>query len=92
MTKHNHVTRDIKPEGECPSCDLYYENNKQRENIKKISDVILLVEFKRRFNGSVLYEVNSNVLLDSIGVERIKRFLREGFSLTTRKIKGASNE
>lgn len=21
---HNHVTRDIKPEGECPSCDHYH--------------------------------------------------------------------
>jgi hypothetical protein len=22
---HNHVTRDIKPEGKCPGCDDYHE-------------------------------------------------------------------
>lgn len=26
MTKHNHVTRDIKPRGECPACDAYHDN------------------------------------------------------------------
>jgi hypothetical protein len=24
--QHNHITRDIKPEGECHSCDLYHLN------------------------------------------------------------------
>ena len=25
--EHNHVTRDIKPSGECPACDLYWSND-----------------------------------------------------------------
>ncbi len=25
--KHNHVTRDIKPPGKCPSCDAYWERH-----------------------------------------------------------------
>jgi uncharacterized protein YihD (DUF1040 family) len=24
IPRHNHMTRDIKPEGQCPSCDLYW--------------------------------------------------------------------
>lgn len=27
MTKHNHITRDIKPLGECPSCDEYHDKH-----------------------------------------------------------------
>jgi hypothetical protein len=27
MSKHNHITRDIKPLGECPACDLYHNRN-----------------------------------------------------------------
>lgn len=25
MIRHNHITRDIKPEGQCPACDLYHK-------------------------------------------------------------------
>lgn len=28
---HNHVTRDIKPEGECPACDAYHATQRMRE-------------------------------------------------------------
>jgi hypothetical protein len=27
---HNHVTRDIKPEGQCPACDRYHASRKAR--------------------------------------------------------------
>lgn len=27
MNKHNHVTRDIKPLGQCPACDDYHNRN-----------------------------------------------------------------
>ena len=30
MEKHNHITRDIKPLGECPSCDKYHNRNKEK--------------------------------------------------------------
>lgn len=23
-TTHNHMTRDIRPQGECPACDIYW--------------------------------------------------------------------
>lgn len=29
---HNHVTRDIKPRGECPACDLYHQRHEKRTN------------------------------------------------------------
>lgn len=31
MERHNHITRDIKPRGECPACDLYWEKYGQEE-------------------------------------------------------------
>lgn len=34
--KHNHVTRDIKPRGECPSCDEWYHFNDARNRIKGV--------------------------------------------------------
>lgn len=36
MTQHNHITRDIKPKGECPSCDEYHRNKLLR-NLMKLS-------------------------------------------------------
>ena len=30
---HNHITRDIKRAGECPSCDRYHATSLARENI-----------------------------------------------------------
>ncbi len=32
--KHNHVTRDIKDPGICPSCDVYHQNVKERKRPK----------------------------------------------------------
>lgn len=41
--QHNHVTRDIKPYGQCPGCDVYWSNAKDpnprvndREDIARI--------------------------------------------------------
>jgi hypothetical protein len=28
MSQHNHITRDIKPEGQCPACDDYHDRRK----------------------------------------------------------------
>lgn len=42
-----------------------------------MSDVELLQEFKKRFNGSCLYEMYTNSVLDAIPLDRIKRFLDE---------------
>lgn len=30
-TRHNHITRDIKPEGQCPVCDEYHARRKQEK-------------------------------------------------------------
>jgi hypothetical protein len=30
MPTHNHLTRDIKPEGQCPACDVIHENERER--------------------------------------------------------------
>jgi len=27
MSEHNHLTRDIKPEGQCPACDNYHKDH-----------------------------------------------------------------
>lgn len=46
--------------------------------VQTISDCELLKEFKRRFNGSVLYEsVGVDGLLKTIGEKRINKFLKE---------------
>lgn len=29
--RHNHPTRDVKPEGVCPSCDAYWANERLRK-------------------------------------------------------------
>lgn len=31
VPRHNHVTRDIKPRGVCPACDLYHDNHPRAE-------------------------------------------------------------
>ena len=31
VIRHNHVTRDIKPLGECPACDAYHTREVARE-------------------------------------------------------------
>ena len=41
----------------------------------KLSDVELLTEFKRRFKGSVLYNVNIAELLFIIGEQHLNQFL-----------------
>lgn len=35
--RHNHITRDIKPRGNCPACDLYHEGQP-----KKLTQVVLV--------------------------------------------------
>ena len=30
-SSHSHVTRDIKPEGECPGCDRHYSAKREAE-------------------------------------------------------------
>lgn len=29
--RHNHLTRDTKPLGQCPECDAYHERKKERQ-------------------------------------------------------------
>jgi hypothetical protein len=82
---HNHPTRDIKPEGECPSCDLYHKLSRDRDEVRKFASSTLLAEFKRRHGDTVLYEVESERILEVFGLERIKQFLKEGYGLATRK-------
>lgn len=31
MPRHNHMTRDIKPEGQCPMCDRYHQRRRANE-------------------------------------------------------------
>lgn len=82
---HNHFTRDIKPKGECPSCDIYHISREHEEEIKEMSDVVLLREFRRRFNDSVLYECETGEALTAFGLERIKRYLKDNHGFTLRK-------
>lgn len=32
-TNHNHITRDIKPQGVCPGCDLYWNHEETRQEV-----------------------------------------------------------
>jgi len=34
-TGHNHFTRDIKPEGQCPACDQYHQQERKITPTKK---------------------------------------------------------
>lgn len=40
---HNHITRDIKPPGQCYSCDRYHALS-AKERIFTLEDLILFVE------------------------------------------------
>lgn len=40
---HNHITRDIKPPGQCYSCDRYHALS-SKERILTLEDLILFVE------------------------------------------------
>ena len=33
MTDHNHITRDIKPLGQCPGCDAYHQAHPPQEAV-----------------------------------------------------------
>lgn len=41
---HNHVTRDIKPLGQCPSCDLYHNRNKVKHKKVKKDETVCVVD------------------------------------------------
>lgn len=45
--------------------------------IKKHKDVEILIEFKRRFKNSVLSDCEINSVLDNIGMEEIRKYLKE---------------
>ena len=48
-----------------------------KEKMESISDVELLREFRRRFHDSVLEAGSVNVVLNTIGIKLIRRFLDE---------------
>lgn len=44
MSKHNHITRDIKPLGQCLACDEYHDKNipsNKAEKSKKATEKVL---------------------------------------------------
>jgi hypothetical protein len=50
-TEHNHITRDIKPAGECYSCDRYHAKC-AADTIFKLEDLILFVDELYETRGS----------------------------------------
>lgn len=43
----------------------------------KLSDVGLLVEFKKRFDKTVLLELEITKILETIGIKKIKEYLKD---------------
>ena len=39
--QHNHITRDIKPFGQCPGCDETYKLDKERSRIRNLLQTCL---------------------------------------------------
>lgn len=64
---------------------IFLRSRHEQVSAMKLPDVEILKEFRRRFNGSCLYEMDSNVVLQHIGIDTIKRYLKECFGLATRK-------
>ena len=64
-----------------PFCDLGYPLKTKEERLadtfREINDVQLLKEFRKRFNNSVLEAGSVNVILSTIGLKLIKRYLDE---------------
>jgi hypothetical protein len=52
-----------------------------------MTDVEILKEFKKRFENSVLYDMNIGNLLEIIGLEKIKKHLKEQRGYRLVKIK-----
>lgn len=74
MLKHNHITRDIKKEGECPACDAYHANHKYRHNPNAIygdkqseDEVDQLVQLAAAKHGILLMRNNSGALKNENG-------------------------
>lgn len=61
--------------------------NKYSTKITEFSDSEILKEFKKRFNGTVLNDLNINGLLNTIGLVKIRKYLREeeGYYLQANK-------
>lgn len=51
VENHNHITRDIKPPGECYSCDRYHAKS-AADVIFNLEDLILFVEELYENSGS----------------------------------------
>lgn len=77
---YKHMVNGLEPCGICKK-----EREESKESVSKVSDVHLLQEFRKRFNGSVLYEMDTAPILDGVGLDRIMRFLEENYNLTTRR-------
>jgi hypothetical protein len=45
--------------------------------LKEFTDAELLIEFKKRFDKSVLYELNIDKILEAIGEKDVKKFIKE---------------
>lgn len=53
MSKHNHITRSIKPEGECPGCDQYYINSLRIRLIELEAQLTYERDAKEAFKAGV---------------------------------------
>ena len=51
--------------------------DKKPKELKDFSDAALVKEFKRRFNFTVLGELQIGTVLDNIGMDGIRRYLRD---------------
>ncbi len=49
----------------------------RKVELRKMTDSELLCEFKRRFVDSVLYDLNIETLIDEIGMDKLKGYLKE---------------
>lgn len=75
MRKHNHITRDIKPQGQCPACDEYH--GKQVSTI----GVSETVYFQKNSNldTHAAYDGNTNkYTIGADGIYTIVKFFKAG--------------
>jgi len=75
--KHNHITRDIKPRGECPKCDLHH---KGADHSRLLELDAKMRSIEEKYNGGL---TNVTVHLDFI--EWSKAY-QEHIKITSRKV------
>lgn len=56
---HTHVTRDIKPEGECPACDAYHATQKRKEGASYSPDLATLKSNLKKYPDAETFTITT---------------------------------